>query len=299
MTQQSFLVADGTAGRWKITVNAYEVSTNIAANTSTIRYVAYLEKGPYGTGATGTIRNTWYVRLRDHNGNLIANRTGGAFTYSPDNGTYTLVATSDATLAHRPDGSASVTVECFAEGDIGPSSTVYSAGGSFAVTPIVDFDFSAGPPNGSIAAGTLKATYTAGTGVKLDWLASTSYKTPVTYYISYRSSTNGGVSYGSWSTPELTTTNLTYTVGTGSLVLGRTYQFRIRAYNTFDNYSGYVYPNTVFLASGGKRATGQPDPDAWALTTTAAKRYDPTASPQWQTLTTLKRYDGSTWANLS
>jgi hypothetical protein len=133
MTTQSFTVSDGTAGRWKITVYCDLVSTDNANNRSTWRYRGYLEDGPFGTAPTGTIRSTWYVRVKS-SGTQIANQTGGAFTYSPDNGTVYLFNEATVLANHSSVGTLDLTVECFAEG------TVYSAGGTMTVTGEADID---------------------------------------------------------------------------------------------------------------------------------------------------------------
>jgi len=132
VTVNSFLVQDGTAGRWKITVYCELVSTNSTNNKSTWRYRGYLQDGPYGVGQTGTIRNTWYVNVYS-SGTYITGKTGAAFAYSPDNGTVYLFNEQTFEVDQSSTGTLDLTVACFAEGDIGPSTTVYSASGTMTV----------------------------------------------------------------------------------------------------------------------------------------------------------------------
>lgn len=107
------------------------------------------------------------------------------------------------------------------------------------------------------------------------------------YKVSYRASTNGGATWGAWSSEsDMTSRAYTYT-----LTPGQTYQFRVRAQNS-DGYSGYTESGTVFLTAGGKRFTGT----NWALTVAAAKRFNGTS---WVDLTIAKRFDGTSWVNLS
>lgn len=275
MTIQGAYTNDN-ANRVLVYLDVYPESTNIAANTTTFRYRAWRQDGNPNRTGEAQCTYAWYFR-----GGLVA--SGGGYYYAND---YQEFINTTFTVGHNPDGSL---------GPVSANGGLYgnSAGGtgigvaeiSFNVEGVTDFNFSAGTPP------SLTATFIAGTGTKLDWGASVSFKSPVTYYTSWRSSTNGGASYGAWSA-ETSTTALTYTY-TG-LTPGLTYQFRVRAYNGFDNYSGFRESNTVFLTAGGKRFL---TPN-WILTAAQAKRWTGSA---WQTLTTAKRYDEATksWVSLS
>lgn len=260
-------------------IECYEISTNIAANTSVIRADAYIDFS--GSSAT-SYNNTVNITINGQTGSWNI----GTQSYSGA-GPRLVVGGYDVTISHNANGSASI-------GFSGSASTGGwgSASGSNTLSSpsqITDFDFTAGQP------GAMTATPTVGVPGRVDltWGASTSYVNPVTYYYSYRSSTDGGVNYGSWSA-ESTTTN-TYASYT-SLTPGITYQFRVRAFNGQDNYSSYRESNTAFLVAGGKRYAGPNPVTDWALTATQAKRWDGSA---WTSLGTLKRWDGTAWINLS
>ena len=128
-----------------------------------------------------------------------------------------------------------------------------------------------------------------GNVINVSWPEASAPFGPVTYYWAYRSSSNGGASWSTWS-GDTVTSGLSFS---GTYTLGLTYQFKVYAHNS-DGDSSTTYSNTVFLAAGGKRF--QSDVAGWALTTTAAKRYTGSA---WTDITTAKRFDGSNWVNLS
>lgn len=275
------VVEQGTndsVSRAKVRLEMYEESHSISSNTSVIRIrVNVIDNnssyGGYGTGSWSASVNgigSW----------------GNSFSYDFSAGQNYALLDTTFTITHAANGSASVSGSASFSGD----SPVGSATAYLTISSpgdIKDFDFTAGIPS------SLTAAHIAGTDVKLDWTQSVSYKTPVTYYVSYRSSSNGGSTYGSWSS-ETSTQNLTYTYA--SLTPGLTYQFRVRAYNGVDDYSLYRTSNTVFLTAGGKRfATPN-----WVLTATQAKRFN-AGTNAWVSLTTAKRYDGAsgTWKNLS
>lgn len=252
-------------------VYADEVATNIAANTSTVRVRAYVN---FSGGSASSYSVSGSTSAGGWNYGYMSFSGAGSI----------LVFSNDITVGHNADGSGSYSFSGSAtSGGWGSAST---GTGSLGLT---NFDFTPGTP------GTMTATPTVGVPGRVDltWGASTSYVNPVTYYYSYRSSTDGGVSYGSWS-GESTTTN-TYASYT-SLTPGITYQFRVRAYNGQDNYSGYRESNTAFLVAGGKRYAGPNPVTDWALTAAQAKRWNGSA---FVSLATLKRWDGSNWVNLS
>lgn len=270
-------VTNDSAGRARLRLEMYEESTAISSNASVVRIRVNVMDNNASFGGFGP--GSWSASVPG------IGSWGGSFNYNFNAGqNYALLDTAFV-LGHAANGSASVTGFASFDGDndpVGDASTSLTLSSPGTLT---DFDFTAGVP------ATLTATYIAGTGTKLDWTASVSFKSPVTYYTSWRSSTNGGASYGAWSA-ETSTTALTYTY-TG-LTPGLTYQFRVRAYNGFDNYSGFRESNTVFLTAGGKRFL---TPN-WILTAAQAKRWTGTA---WTTLTIAKRYDQATssWVNLS
>lgn len=250
-------------------VYADEVATNIAANTSTVRVRAYVN-------FSGSSASSYSV-----SGSTSAG--GWNYGYMSFSGPGSILVFSyDFPVNHNPDGSGSYNFSGSAtSGGWGSAST-----GTGTLT-LSNFDFTAGVP------ASMTATYTPGVGVGVSWAASVSYITPVTYYHSYRSSTDGGVNYGSWSS-ETSTTSLSASYN--SLTPGLTYQFRVRAYNGQDNYSGYRESNTVFLTAGGKRYAGPNPVTDWILTAAQAKRWN---GSSFVSLGTLKRWDGTNWVNLS
>jgi len=252
-------------------VYAEEVATNIAANQSTVRVRAFVN-------FTGSSASSYSV-----SGSTSAGSWN--YGYMSFSGAGSIqVFSYDFPVNHNADGSGSYSFNGSAtSGGWGSAST-----GTGTLT-LENFVFTAGQP------GTMTAAAVTGVSGRIDssWGASTSYITPVTYYHSYRSSTDGGVNYGSWSGETTTTTlSASYT----SLTPGLTYQFRVRANNGQDGYSAYRESNTVFLVAGGKRYFGPNPVTDWALTAAQAKRWTGSA---WTSLGTLKRWDGTNWVNLS
>lgn len=258
-------------------IDVTKQSENIAANTSVVYIHVYLYLDntsfqPYDLNPTGS---SWSATV---DGQGYSGFYSYDFRGQPAGYVKTLLSTTK-TITHNADGSKTISFSASstAASPLGSA----SCSGSLALT---NFDFTAGVPTG------FTAVNVPGTGIVANWVASVSYKTPVTYYLSYRSSSDGGSTWGSWSA-ESNTTNLTYTYG--GLTPGLTYQLRIRAYNGFDNYSAYAANQpTVFLTAGGKRWNGT----NWVLTAAQAKRWTGSA---WITLTTAKRFDGTNWVNLS
>ena len=250
-------------------LECYEISTNIANNTSVVRMDAWLD-----FTATGSTYTPSYITM---NINGVSNNMPAPGYISGSNGSSVLIYGGyDVTVGHNADGS-------YTTGFSAYHPTNYfgdaSASGSLG---LYDFNFTAGAPS------SVTATFTAGVGINVTWGASTSYKTPVTYYISYASSSNGGSTFGSWSS-EVTTTNLSYLYS--SLTAGLTYKFRVRAYNGYDQYSGYTETAApVFLASGGKRYTTS---NTWVQNTTD-KRWTGSA---WVNKTINRRYTGTAWVD--
>lgn len=137
------------------------------------------------------------------------------------------------------------------------------------------------------APSSVSAVATGPTVVVTSGEASTPGPTITGYFVSFASSSNGGATFGAWSTEStMTSRAFTYT-----LTPGLTYKFRVRAQNG-DGFGPYRESASLFLAAGGKRFTGTD----WALTVTAAKRWNGTA---WVDLTTARRFDGANWVNLS
>jgi hypothetical protein len=248
-----------------------ETSTNIAANTSVVSWSLYI----VGNNASFNLDPTSTYSI-----SVNGVPYSGVWTYDFRSNNTPTLRSGTTTVTHDANGSKTISASSSAT-DVGGNLGSASNSGSLV---LADFDFSAAAPTSFVA------NNVPGTGIVTSWVASVSYKSPVTYYLSYRSSSDGGVTWGSYSA-ESTTTNLTYTFA--GLTPGLTYQLRIRAYNGFDSYSAYAANQpTVFLTAGGKRYTGT----NWALTSAQAKRW---TGSVWTTLTTAKRFDGTNWVNLS
>ena len=107
------------------------------------------------------------------------------------------------------------------------------------------------------------------------------------YKVQYRSSSDGGSTWGAWGS-EQTLSGLAYTY-TG-LTASVTYQFRVYA-NNVRGSSAAATSASVFVPAGGKRYNGSS-----FISTTIAKRWSGSA---WTDLTIAKRWSGSAWVDLS
>lgn len=248
----------------------YELSTSITTNTSVVRQDTYMDF--YQSGSTYT-DNTIFMQI-----NGVGTNNGTANYYSGVNGTVTYISTQDVTVTHDANGSKTVG---FGASDTTNFFGSASTSGSLALT---DFNYAPGTPASCAAVVTgLSAVVTSG--------ASTSYAIAgtVSYYVQNSSSSDGGVTWGAWSTAVIMTAKqYTYTL-TGGL----TYRFRVYATNTAgDGNSGYKVSSNYFLSSGGKVYRS----GAWVRTAVAAKRWNGTA---WVDLTIAKRFDGTAWVNLT
>lgn len=147
-----------------------------------------------------------------------------------------------------------------------------------------------GPWSASVESIGAPATITAArTGRNVAVTAGNATGTGITgYYVQY--STNAG---STWSTAvAMTSQAYTYT----SLAAALTYLFRVYAVAPTGN-SGKTVSSSVFIPAGGKRWTGS----AWDYATTA-KRYDPdnpAAVSGWVDISIAKRWNGTSWVDLT
>lgn len=115
------------------------------------------------------------------------------------------------------------------------------------------------------------------------------------YYIQWAQSTNGGSTYGSWSTEEALGATRFKTYAINVLAPGNTYKWRMRASNNDTTvnggYSAYTESAALFYPSSGKRFDGSTFQQM-----NTAKRFDGSG---WVDLSTAKRFDGTSWITLS
>jgi hypothetical protein len=246
-------------------IECYEISGNASANTSVMRADVYVD-----TSQSLSASNTTFVA------NIAGNERSWARGYTTFGVGSTYIGTHDVTVGHDINGAGSASFSARHSGTFGGSS---NTGTGYAGMT----DFNRAPT----APGSVTANATGPTVVVTSSEASTPGPTITGYFVSYRSSTNGGSTWSAWSA-EVSMTSRAYTY---TLTPGQTYQFRVRAQNS-DGFSPYTESATLFLTAGGKRWTG----DNWALTVAQAKRFNGTS---WIDLTTAKRFDGATWVNLS
>jgi hypothetical protein len=123
--------------------------------------------------------------------------------------------------------------------------------------------------------------------VSITGSSSNGGETITSYSVQYRTSSDGGSTWGSWGgTQTISGSSTTY----NNLTPALTYQFRTYANNS-EGSSAARSSSNVFVSSGGKRWSGS----AWVATATA-KRWSGSA---WVDLTVAKRWNGSSWVDLS
>lgn len=259
-------------------LDVYE-TVDTANNVSHIRCILTLAH----SGSGSPFNNSGSSASVTVGGVLIGTWSGG---YNlPGNSSVTLIDATRYNVPHNPDGTGSVGVSGTFNGQ---GNFPIGSGTASGTYTMFNIDRSAGRPASCVA--------TVSGGVfTVDIGAATSFINPFNYYVSYASSSNGGVSYGSWSSETIVASTTSPLRATYSgLTPGLTYKFRVRAYNGVDSYSDYRESAPVFLVAGGKRFDA--GANNWALTASSAKRW---SGSSWVNLTTLKRFDGTDWVNLS
>lgn len=251
-------------------------STNEAGNQSTV----YVSMTLYSNGWSFDGYTTYYgLRIGDQWSTGVGVRT----LYNPNSWTVSW----SRTYNHDANGfRGAVDTEAYFDGT-GPYMPDYlSAGGG--TQGAIDYDRKPAAPS------TVSVTVNADKSVSVTSNAVTSLAGTATYYVGYRTSSDGGSNFGSWSSYTTIPSNArTYTYTAGSLTYGLTYQFRMYASNSDGSSAATTSnsPSTVFLPAGGKRFDGS----TWNPTGTA-KRFDGT---NWNTLTVAKRFDGTSWVDMT
>jgi hypothetical protein len=176
-------------------------------------------------------------------------------------------------------------------GDVGVSvefwvnGTSYHAGSAGAATQgAVDYDRKPDAPS------SVSPVLNADRTMTITSNAVTSYASTAQYYIGWSQSSDGGGTWGAWSSYEALAATRTKTYAVNALSPGYTYRWRMYASNS-DGSSAATTSGNLFYPSSGKRTDGT----TWSQMLTA-KRYD---GSSWVDISTAKRYDGSNWVNLS
>lgn len=263
-------------GTCTLYLDIYE-TTDEANNRSLIRGVLTLAHSGSGSPFNSNA-SSWSMNL---GGNVFSGSGGYNL---PGDSSMTLLDNS-VYIGHNANGSGSVSVSGSFSGNGGFPIGSGSASGTYTM---VDFDRKPAAPT------TVSIALNADKSITVTSNAVSSPAGTATYYISSRSSSNGGSTWGSWSSYTTIPSNArTYTYSAGSLTYGLTYQFRMYASNSDGSSAATTSnsPSTVFLPAGGKRFDGS----TWNPTGTA-KRFDGT---NWNTLTVAKRFNGTSWVDMT
>lgn len=108
------------------------------------------------------------------------------------------------------------------------------------------------------------------------------------YSVQYRTSSDGGQTWGAWGNTQ-TMTSLQYTYQL--LPPALTYDFRVYSTNQTGSSSPTSISSAFFVAAGGKRWNG-----TTFIPTQTAKRW---GTSSWVDITTAKRWSGTAWVDLS
>lgn len=270
-------------GYW-LTVGSYQTQ-DPANNQSTVYATLYLNSDNWSSYAGYNSAGGYFAI-----GGAVTWFSGPtSFNYSPNNQYHTqAICSISRTFTHDANG--------YREAII--SDGYFNGGGGYAPGPIygndsyasgaLDYDRKPAAPT------TVSITLNADKSIQVQSNAVSSPAGTATYYISSRSSSDGGSTWGSWSSYTTIPSNArTYTYSAGSLTYGLTYQFRMYASNSDGSSAATTSnsPSTVFLPAGGKRFDGS----TWNPTGTA-KRFDGT---NWNTLTVAKRFNGTSWVDMT
>ena len=263
---------------WGIRLATSE-SQNPGANTSAVTATLYL---------------TWDNRDAYSGSNFNCSVTIGDTTYStpmptaffaPTQSGETQVHSITRTYGHNPNGE---------RGSVGTSGNIAGPGGfapgNLSATgptyPAINYDRRPAAPS------TVTPVLNADRSITVTSNAVSSPAGTPTYYVASSASSDGGATWGAFSSYITIPGNgLSYTYTLGSLPQGLTYRFRMYASNSDGNSGETISASSVFLPAGGRRWTGS----AWASTQTA-RRWN---GSSWVNLTTAKRWNGSSWVNLT
>jgi len=166
--------------------------------------------------------------------------------------------------------------------------SLHQSSASAGTQPALNYDRKPAAPT------TVSITLNADKSIFVQSNAVSSPAGTATYYIGQRSSSDGGATWGAWSSYITIPSNgRSYTYTAGSLTFGLTYQFRMYASNSDGSSAATTSnsPASIFLPAGGKRFNGS----TWNATGTA-QRFDGTT---WITLAPAKRFNGTSWVDLS
>jgi len=258
-------------------------STNEAANQSTVNATLYLTWSNANRYSGFTTSGSINI-----GGNVIG-FTGPTSGGSAAQTGSQVLASHSVTFTHDANGN---------RGAVGTSGS-FDASGTSTIAPqnlstsgttfgAINYDRKPAAPT------TVSITLNADKSIFVQSNAVSSPAGTATYYVASRSSSNGGSTYGAWSSYITIPSNArSYTYNAGTLTYGLTYQFKMYASNSDGSSAETVSnsPASIFLPAGGKRFNGS----TWNATGTA-QRFDGT---NWITLATAKRFDGTNWVDLT
>lgn len=216
---------------------------------------------------------TWYVNIGGY-------EYSGLFAYDfRSYDSLLLAATTTGALYHNANGELGITVRAYVSG----GGSIQSGDTGNNGWTLTNFDRKPAAPS------SVTPTLNADRTITVTSNAVSSPASTAQYFIRWSQSTNGGASWGAWSSYEALGSSRSKTYAVNALAPGNTYRWGMYASNS-DGSSAETISTNLFYPSSGKRFDGS----NWAQMLTA-KRYNGSA---WIDLSTAKRYDGSNWVNL-
>lgn len=250
-------------------------SQNAGANQSTVSVTGTLYTGGQSYAGYST---SWSVVIA---GTTVASGGGPSELWDP--GSYSF--SGSYTFTHDANGYRGAVATAvyfsggggYSPGNLGTSGTTYGA---------INYDRKPAAPS------TVTAVLNSDKSITVTSNAVSSPAGTPTYYVSWSSSSNGGSTWGSWSSFTTIPSNArAYTYALGSLTMGLTYRFKMYASNSDGSSAETLTTANTFLPAGAKVYDGT----TWK-NGTVANIYNGSA---WVPLTTAKRYNGTDWVNLT
>lgn len=265
---------------WFITLGTSQ-STNEAANQSTVSATLYLNWNNYDSFAGYDTEG--YINI---GGNVAGAAAPRQVNYPNAVGSGSVAILSHSvTFTHDANGyRGAVGTSGSYDGDGGYSPGDLSVGGT--TYGAIDYDRKPAAPS------TVTPVLNADKSITVTSNAVSSPAGTATYYVGYSSSSDGGATWGAWSSYTTIPSNArSYTYTLGSLTQGLTYRFRMYASNSDGSSAATTSGTNVFLPAGAKIWNGT----EWK-NGTVANIYTSTG---WKPITTAKTYNGTSWVNLT